>query len=270
VGGSYYGGAFAVGVAGAAPELVAGVFPSLGGAQGHGFAAPRALGDEVGRIGRIGRITVRAPGESCGGQLFGVAALLDERLLERADLLVEQVVGLVNQADDGVGADAGLGLVEPGGVEGMKGAAAGLRIARVRRIRLITPALSLSDTAHGEGFRARGCPLGQKAVEEIILEWSAHGKGFKEQWTNTAGSATQPNLSEHLELAAVVFISRRGFAWCYQRVLRLGYWEIELSGVTSASPRWIAVAIRSRSKGSRWRGGNSVEAAAMPMSTGSG
>lgn len=54
---------------------------------------------------------------ACGGELFGIAAVLDESAFEGRDLLVEQVVGLVDQADDGIGTDDGVIVFEPWGVK---------------------------------------------------------------------------------------------------------------------------------------------------------
>ena len=63
----------------------------------------------IGRIGRI-RLIGRMFGLSrplpstffapCGGQLFAVTAALNELLFKLLKLAVQQVVGLVNQADD--------------------------------------------------------------------------------------------------------------------------------------------------------------------------
>ena len=56
-------------------------------------------------IGRIGRIFSSPGGDSGGGELLGVAAAFDEVALEGDELLVEQVVGLVDQAEECVGND---------------------------------------------------------------------------------------------------------------------------------------------------------------------
>jgi hypothetical protein len=56
-------------------------------------------------------------GDSGGGEALGVAAVAHELALQGADLLVKQVVGLVNKADEGVGYYGGVGVVEPGRVE---------------------------------------------------------------------------------------------------------------------------------------------------------
>ena len=63
----------------------------------------------IGRIGLIGRIcnlSLPLPGAFFaprGGKLFAVAATLDELLLKLLKLAVQQLVGLMNQADDRVG-----------------------------------------------------------------------------------------------------------------------------------------------------------------------
>ena len=48
-------------------------------------------------------------------QLLGVATALDEPPLKSGDLLVEQVVCLVNQANQGIGHHAGIGVTQPRG-----------------------------------------------------------------------------------------------------------------------------------------------------------
>ena len=63
------------------------------------------------------RIAFGAVSEAGGGELLAVAAAFDEGGFQRGDLLVEEVVGLVNEADEGVGADGRGGVLQPGGVE---------------------------------------------------------------------------------------------------------------------------------------------------------
>ena len=98
--------AVAVGVGGATPELAAGIPAGAGGAQGHRLAALWAGGNGIRRISLIGPIrgilsSSRCPcGQARGGELLGVAAVLDERALERGELPVEEVVGLVDEADE--------------------------------------------------------------------------------------------------------------------------------------------------------------------------
>ena len=82
--------ALAGGVAGATPELAAGVFAGLGGAQGHERTADWAGGGLwIGRIGPI-RLIAAALAQALGGELFAIAAAFDEGLLQRGDLAVEQ------------------------------------------------------------------------------------------------------------------------------------------------------------------------------------
>lgn len=132
---SDFRGAFAVGVVGATPEWIAGVLSRSRGAQGHGGTALRTARDgdgPTGRLRRTGRISLGAAafafGEAGGGQLLGVAAVFDEGALESADLLVEEVVGLVNEAEGGIGPDRRVFVVQPAGVE-----RAALRIGEIGR-----------------------------------------------------------------------------------------------------------------------------------------
>ena len=90
------------------------------GAERHQLAALGAFWDLLGGIGRIGLIRpILTPAllDSGGGELLGEAAVFDEALLHADELLVEQVVGLVDQADHGVGDDGGVFVLEAGGVE---------------------------------------------------------------------------------------------------------------------------------------------------------
>jgi hypothetical protein len=48
-----------------------------------------------------------------GGQLLAVAAPVNEIPFERVDLLVEQVIGLVDQANNCIRDHGGIGVVEP-------------------------------------------------------------------------------------------------------------------------------------------------------------
>ena len=69
-------------------------------------------------ISLIGPISGLLPlAQAFGGELLGVAAVLDEGLLQGGDLPVEQVVRLVDEADKGVGSHRGVGVIEPAGVE---------------------------------------------------------------------------------------------------------------------------------------------------------
>jgi len=63
------------------------------------------------------------------GQALAVAAPMDKTPFQSADLLVEQVIRLVNQANKGVGDNRRVGVAQPIGV----------RAKRISRIRLIGP-----------------------------------------------------------------------------------------------------------------------------------
>ena len=67
-----------------------------------------AAGGGGGAIRRSGLICLPAMSKAGGGELLGVAADLNELSFERADLLVEQVVHLVDEADDGIGDHGGV------------------------------------------------------------------------------------------------------------------------------------------------------------------
>src|SRR5262249_30991891 len=95
---------FAFWISGAAPELLAGVLASFGGPENHRLGAPGTRRNATGRMWQCRR--VRSIGialalafcEACGGKLLAVAALGDEGFLKGGDLLIEQVIGLVDEA----------------------------------------------------------------------------------------------------------------------------------------------------------------------------
>ena len=117
-GSSYFHDAFAIGVGGTAPELLAYIFAGFGGAEDHGFAAFWAGWNAIRGIGRIGLILFSlAFGKAGGGKLLAVAAVRDEGFFEGGNLLVKEVIGLVDKADGGVGPHGGGGVFEPVGVE---------------------------------------------------------------------------------------------------------------------------------------------------------
>ncbi len=74
----------------------------------------------------IGRIRRNAGGlfaptafrQPCSGELFAVAAALDKVLFQGGNLLIEQVVGLVDQANQGVGPDGGVFVLQSAQVQG--------------------------------------------------------------------------------------------------------------------------------------------------------
>jgi hypothetical protein len=51
--------------------------------------------------------------------LLAVAAISDKGFFKGGDLLIEEVIGLVDEAKNGVGADCGVSVVESVGVEGV-------------------------------------------------------------------------------------------------------------------------------------------------------
>jgi spore coat polysaccharide biosynthesis predicted glycosyltransferase SpsG len=98
--------------------------------------------------------------ESRSGELFAIATVFDEILFQASDLLVQQIIRLVDQADDGIGADFGVIVFEPSGIE--------------------IPALVIGEFDH---FSATDCPVShlpsfiavsvpelQASVAEEILE----------------------------------------------------------------------------------------------------
>ena len=123
-----------------------------GRALAHGYATKRAdWGAQVGPIrpiGRIGRISRIRPIVSPplfppgGSQAFAAAALMNELLFQAGDLLVQQVIGLMDQAYQSV-RDHGVVFVgEPQRVGG--------------RIRSIRPASAGSNRAKARTSRASG------------------------------------------------------------------------------------------------------------------
>jgi len=102
-------------VAGATPELGTGVVAFFRGTQRHGFAA-------LWTDGRSGasRLTT-ALGNAFCGELFAVAAALNELFFQGFQLTVKEIIGLVDEADQGIGDDGGVGGFEPPGVEGGMG-----------------------------------------------------------------------------------------------------------------------------------------------------
>ena len=54
--------------------------------------------------------------DSLSGEALAVATSLDKLLFERGDLAIQKVVRLVDQANESVGDDRGLGRAKPVGV----------------------------------------------------------------------------------------------------------------------------------------------------------
>jgi hypothetical protein len=99
--------------------------------------------------------------DSRRSQTFSVAALLDELTLQPCNLAVKQVVGLVDQADNGVGHHGWVGVVEPRTVTPL--------IGPIGRIRLISPIL-FSHRSHFERSGIVFCPLVQTALPQKVFE----------------------------------------------------------------------------------------------------
>jgi len=149
----------AVRVGGAAPETGAGARALPGGAQHHPPAAPGAGWSRIRRISLIGQIRLNRPRlQSCGAQLLAVAAGLDEPLLERANSLVQKVVGLVDQTDQRVGNHGRIAVLKPPRV--------GLRrigpIDRISRTRAMCG-------AHRAGFRVLLGPSQETSLAEVVF-----------------------------------------------------------------------------------------------------
>src|SRR5579884_4070247 len=173
-------GSVALGVGRASPELPAGILAGLGCAQDGGLAALRAGGNVIRRISRSGRmelllfaLTLR---QARGSKLLAVAATANKLLFQRGNLLVEQVVGLVNQANQGIGAHRGIGMLEPRSVE--RPALMIRQISQIRRIFLVP----LGHFAHGlrlarVGWPLRKPPVAQEifVVEQELLQAGARG-----------------------------------------------------------------------------------------------
>jgi hypothetical protein len=89
-----------------------------GGAQSHGLAAKAAVGrlwGVIGPIRPISSIQLLIPPmlDAGNGQLLAITAFVNEIALKGPNLLIEQVVGLVDQTDDSVGDDRRISVVEP-------------------------------------------------------------------------------------------------------------------------------------------------------------
>lgn len=98
--------------------------------------------------------------QPCGGELLAVAAALDKTALQGAYLLVQQVVCLVNQADQRIGDDGRIRMGKPGGV--------GPRLTGL--IRPITlPLRERPQCPHGAGLGLVLCPLAELALAEEVL-----------------------------------------------------------------------------------------------------
>lgn len=96
--------------AGAPEKLPPRTPPRAGCSQDGSTAAQGAAGQLL--VGRI-RLTTSFP-DPRSRQSFRIASFTDEGMLEPPDLPVEKVVCLMDQTDDGIREDGGVGGEEPG------------------------------------------------------------------------------------------------------------------------------------------------------------
>ena len=100
-----------------------------------------------------------------GGELFGVAAALDELALELLKLAVQKVIGLVDQADHRVGGCLGGGFFDGRAIGGI-----GRGVSRIRRIRPIGRIrLTLANCPHLERARIVLGPDVQSALTQVVF-----------------------------------------------------------------------------------------------------
>jgi len=109
----------ALGIACTAPELLPLVFVGPGRSQHHGAAALRAGRYGPGRRRMPGGLIALAfpLGETGGSKLLAVPALFNEGCLQRGNLPVEQVVRLMDQADDRIGPNLGTLMLQPESIQ---------------------------------------------------------------------------------------------------------------------------------------------------------
>ncbi len=132
--------------------------PSLArGSLGHGFAALRA-GRGVCLIGWPAAPSPSFSEAGCG-ELFAVAAVLDNGALQGHDLLIQQVIGLVDQADERVGYDPGVLVFQPGSIQ--------RPMRAITEIGLIGPVLA--HCPHLSGFGSIFGPLGELPLAEEVF-----------------------------------------------------------------------------------------------------
>jgi hypothetical protein len=102
-----------------------------------------------------------ALGQASSSELLAVAAVLDEGFFKPGNLLVEQVIGLVNEADGCIGADGWVSVIEPAGIKSPP-----LLICQASQIRRI---VALRDAAYSQRLWEIRRSLRKSAVTEEIL-----------------------------------------------------------------------------------------------------
>jgi len=97
------------------------------------------------------------------GKLFAIATLFDKLFFKCVDLLIEQVIRLVNQADQRIGTHKGIVMFKPLSIQRKA-----LLIGPIRLIRLIRPMLS-RDAPDGLRLGIVFGPLLLPSMPEEIL-----------------------------------------------------------------------------------------------------
>lgn len=157
------------------PELLSGRLPFPGSPQHHRATALWTAGNPISQIGPIRPIfpTPFAFGEPRGSQLFAVAAFLNELLFDRLELLVEQIIGLMDQTNEGVRTDRGILMIEPTSVKGIitlirKARRRLIPIRRIGPIRPIHPMPS-PNIAHFKRLSGVLRPLPQPSMPQKVF-----------------------------------------------------------------------------------------------------
>jgi hypothetical protein len=141
------------------------VSPFARSAQGHRLSANRAVRNRfsqlirpIGRIGPISPILLPPLLNPRGRQTLAVTAPLDELTFQSGNLPVEQVIGLMNQADDRIGDHSRVAVGQPRRVS--------FRISPIGRINPINPR---PNPPHGSRLGIVFSPLPQAALSQEIL-----------------------------------------------------------------------------------------------------
>jgi hypothetical protein len=164
------GNALAIRVGGAAPELAAGVPAGFGGAERRGLATLRTGGNAVRRFRRRGLLLLSlALGKAGGRELFAVATLFNKGSFQGGNLLVEQIIGLVDEANGRVCPNGRVSVFKPALVK--RPTLCIRQIGQIRQIRQMSRIFSeLSGyLADHESLRRVRLPKRQPAMPEEIL-----------------------------------------------------------------------------------------------------
>jgi hypothetical protein len=97
--------------------LTTGIAPLFGRSQCHLPSAIWTCG-YGGSIGRVRWSTIFGPFlQSSGSQLFAISTLIDKIPFESIDLQIEQIVSLMNQADNRIGSNGCIAMLQPSGIQ---------------------------------------------------------------------------------------------------------------------------------------------------------